>query len=434
MTGRTVNKEINWVSMQALIGGFSLGAEKAFGTPPKMIIHQGWANDKHYIKYMNEKRNLNIPIVEMNSDYVTFKTPEDEKTYNDVLQKYTIHAAIMTPVCSGLSMLNTVNEGSKARGSADNDQNQNMYALTKLGFRMGAKVVAFENAPAAYTKSGEAVIERLKEIASEKDYTTQLFRTDTLLHGIPQSRKRTFIMFYRDTNPGLFNYELKEYTPLAKYLSEVNSSMAHWHDNAVADSKDSFYDFILDYTKEKTFRDATRKLMPDKKTTTAMQLTEHIGFDAAIEWFENKANELNESDPKDRYTKAARIARHCKNKTADGKGYWDSSTYLANDGLFVNAVISKNVHRGLHPTEERGFNIRELLHLMGHPHDFEMIDAVKNWNHISQNVPVKTATFIGSQIRKYLEGELEIASTDFVKQDNIKQRLDTKSSRVQSDW
>jgi hypothetical protein len=63
-----------------------------------------------------------------------------------------------------------------------------------------------------------------------------------------------------------------------------------------------------------------------------------------------------------------------------------------------------------------------------------MIDSKKNWNHISQNVPVKTATFIGSQIKAYINGKLPISSTPFVMQDNIKQRLDTPSMPETEQW
>lgn len=429
MTGKTTN----WVVAQPLIGGMPLGFENAFGTPPKAIITAGFGNDDHYIKYMNETRGLNIPVIRTEVDYETFKTEEDERLFNKVVGEG-VDVLMHVAVCAGLSMLNAVNEGSKARGDADNDQNQNMYALTNLGYRMKAKVVAFENAPAAYTKSGEKVINRLKENAENAGYTTQLFRTDTLLHGIPQSRKRTFIMFYQDGNPGLFNYEHVPYTPLPEYLTQVGEGMPHWDEEVAIDSKDQFYDFILAYSGANTYYEAMQKIGPHKNTWTALQLTDHIGFDTAIEWFERKAKELGETSDKDKYLRAARIARHCKAKREKDLGYWDSTTYLANDGKYVNAVISKNIHRSLHPTEERGYNIRELLHLMGHPHDFEMIEAKKNWNHISQNVPVKTATFIGSQIKEYLSGKLAISSTPFVKQDNIKQRLDTASHPTQEDW
>lgn len=427
MTG----KNIKWVVAQPLIGGMPIGFENAFGVPPEAIITAGFGNDNHYIKYMNETHDKKIPVINMDVTYTHFASDEDEKKYQSLKN---IDVLMHVAVCAGLSQLNAVNEGSKKRGDADNDQNQNMYGLTKLGMRLGAKVVAFENAPAAYTKAGAAVIDRLKEIASGEGYTTQLFRTDTLLHGIPQSRKRTFIMFYKDGNPGLFNYQLVPYTPLPEYLTFVGEGMPHWGEEVAIDSKDQFYDFILAYSGEPSYYQAMQKIGPGKNTWTALQLTDHIGFDTAIEWFEKKAKELGETSEKDKYSRAARICRHCKNKREQGLGYWDSTTYLANDGQYVNAVISKNIHRSLHPTEERGYNIRELLHLMGHPHDFEMIEAKKNWNHISQNVPVKTATFIGSQIREYLQGKLPISSTLFVMQDNIKQRLDTPSMPEAEQW
>jgi site-specific DNA-cytosine methylase len=427
MTGK-----VKWVVAQPLIGGMPIGFENAFGTPPAAIITAGFGNDDHYIKYMNETRKLNIPIINMDSTYSQFNTEADEVLFEKI--KGGVDVLMHVAVCAGLSQLNACSSGSKKRGCADNDQNQNMYGLTELGFKMQAKVVTFENAPAAYTNAGKETMERLEEMASAKEYSMQLFRTDTLLHGIPQSRKRTFIMFYRDTNPGLFNYQKKQYTPLAEYLTEVGEGMPHWDEEVAIDSKDQFYDFIIDYTDEPTYYKAMQKIGPHKNTWTALQLTQEVGFDTAIEWFEKKAKELNETSDKDKYLRAARISRHCKNKIEQGLGYWDSTTYLANDGLYVNAVISKNIHRSLHPTEERGYNIRELLHLMGHPHDFEMIDAKKNWNHISQNVPVKTATFVGTQIKEYLDHKLPIASTSFVKQDNIKQRLDTPSQPAAEEW
>lgn len=427
---------VNWVSMQSLIGGFSLGAEQAFGVPPLAIIHQGWSNDEHYVKYMNDTRNLGIPVIEMNSDYETFKTPEDEHRFNALMSKR-IDAAIMTPVCAGLSSLNSVSEGSRARGNADNEQNQNMYALTKLGMRMGSRVVAFENAPAAYTNAGKAVVTRLEEIASSHGYSMHLFRTDTLLHGTPQSRKRTFIMFYRDTSPAVFNFQEVPYTPLPEYLDQVNPDMPHFNDWVSIDSKDQFYEFVLDHSGAGTFSEAMSKIGPDRTTWTALQLIDCIGFDIAIEWFTERAARAeiaSDNEAREKYLRGARKCQHCKSKSEAGLGYWDSTTYIANGGQYVNAVISKNIHRSLHPREERGYNIRELLHLMGHPHDFEMIEPVKNWNHISQNVPVKTGAFIAGQIREYLDGNLQHANTRFLKQDNISKRVDTPSYATSENW
>lgn len=114
-------------------------------------------------------------------------------------------------------------------------------------------------------------------------------------------------------------------------------------------------------------------------------------------------------------------------KLSKNMGYWDASSYIANNGLFINAVISKNIHRAIHPSEERTYNIRELLWLMGMPNDFDVIEQFKNWYHISQNVPVNTATYIAKQIKLFLCGKLQLSNTNFVKQDNIKQKNDIGS-------
>lgn len=426
---------INWVSLQNLIGGFALGAEKAFGCPPGLIVHAGWPNDVHYIEYMNKTRNLNIPVVQMNDDYATFATQEDETIFLNYTSKNDIDCAIMTPLCSGLSMLNCQNDqsSSKARGNADSDQNQNMYNLTKLGMRLKSKVIVFENAPTAYTNAGKAVVDHLDKIAINHNYTTQLYKTDTLLHGIPQSRKRTFILFYRDGNPALFQYEKIQYTKLENYLVNLED-LVHWNEFCYETAKDVFYDFILEYSQEDNYFKAMQKIGPNKSTWTAMQLTQSIGFDKAIEFFNKMLEENDDKIECKKWENGIRISKHCQNKLSQGKGYWDSSTYIANNGLFINALISKNIHRSLHPTEERGYNVREMLHLMGMPTDFTMKNPKKDWQQISQNVPVVTATFIGTQIKKYLNNELLITSTPFVKQDNIKQSLDTPSSPNPEQW
>jgi site-specific DNA-cytosine methylase len=428
--------KINWISVQNLIGGFAIGAENAFGCQPGLIIHCGWINDLHYIEYMNNIRKLNIPIIQMEDDYKTFTTKEDEEKFLKYTSQNEIDVTVMTPLCSGLSMLNYQNnkESSKCRGNPDNDQNQNMYNLTKLGMRLKSKVVVFENAPSAYTNSGKGVVDYLEKIAINHSYSTHLYKTDTLLHGIPQHRIRTFIIFYRDTNPPLFEYQKIQYIKLENYLNELDKSLIHYNETCCKDSKDAFYDFVLNYTNENLYLKASKKIFPDKTTTTALYLTQQIGFDKAIEFFNDQLQKNSNNQLQKKYHNAIRIAEHCQNKLLQNKGYWDSSTYMANDGLFINAVISKNIHRSLHPTEERYFNIRELLHLMGMPNNFIMKNPLKNWQQISQNVPVKTGMFIASQIKKYLQNTLQITSTTFVKQNNIKQKLDTPTNQQLFEW
>lgn len=412
------NKGIRYVVAQPLIGGMPLGFEEAFGNPPSAIITAGFANDEHYIHYMNEVRKLNIPVINTDVDYETFKSTKDEELYNEHCQD--VDVLMHVAICSGLSAMNASCSGSKARGCPDNDQNQNMYALTKLGMRMNAKVVAFENAPGAYTKSGKATMDRLVQIGKEHEYSTQLIKTDTLLHSVPQTRQRTFIMFYNKSSVPVFNYEKLDYQKLGDYLKNIPEN-ALYQDIIPGKIDTPLYEFVLSSTNKSTFLEAVNSLNMKQGTVTAFMATEHIGFDKAMEYFKDDDKTYN-------------VVKNAKMKKDNGLNYWDSTPYTSFRGDHTNAVVGKHIHLCINPNEERALNIRELLYLMGMPHDFEMFEPKKNWNHICQNVPVKTAKYIASEINKFLNNELELSNVNFFKQDNIRQKYDTPIVANMEEW
>lgn len=425
---------VRYIFAQPLIGGMPIGFEKEFGRPPIAIITAGYTNDEHYIEYMNSCRKLNVPIINMNEDYETFKSQNDEILYKTYVKNVDILAHVA--VCSGLSQMNTCLFGSKARGCANNDQNQNMYNLTKLGMRMKAKVVVFENAVAAYTKSGEETVSYLKNIADSFKYSMQLIKTDTLLHGIPQSRKRSFILFYKDNNPPVFKFEHKKYKELGKYLEEIPTSSDH-NDIYVEQPSSvltGLYEFVLEKTNSKNLLEAINKIdKTNKNTWTVAQLTELIGWDDAILYFENRISDETDDAIKTNLIKILSNIKHYKNKKEMKKSYWDNTVILANRGKFTNAIVGKSLPSMINPTNEKPYTIREFIHLMGMPHDFNMINPKKNWNHICQNVPSKTAQYIASQIKLYLDEKLEIYNSNFLKQNNISMSIDTKE-QIMSEW
>jgi hypothetical protein len=47
-----------------------------------------------------------------------------------------------------------------------------------------------------------------------------------------------------------------------------------------------------------------------------------------------------------------------------------------------------------------------------------------NLQHVTQNVPVKTAQDMTDDVIKFIKGELEMTNSKFVKQDNIRQKFD----------
>ena len=62
--------------------------------------------------------------------------------------------------------------------------------------------------------------------------------------------------------------------------------------------------------------------------------------------------------------------------------------------------------------------------IMGLPNDFELLNPKKSANHICQNVPVQTARDMATEVKKYLEGKLQMVDTDYVVQYNHQQKND----------
>ena len=76
----------------------------------------------------------------------------------------------------------------------------------------------------------------------------------------------------------------------------------------------------------------------------------------------------------------------------------------------------KMVQSCLHPNYDRMLNMRELMHLMGLPHDFEMQgDPYRCYALIGQNVPVRTAQWIVSEALKAFERENDLDEKKIVR-------------------
>ena len=91
---------------------------------------------------------------------------------------------------------------------------------------------------------------------------------------------------------------------------------------------------------------------------------------------------------------------------------------------YTSAITGKNVELTLHPIDKRYLTTREIMSMMGLPNDFELVTP--NIVHVTQNVPVCTAKDMTEQVIKFINGELELSESLYIKQDNTKQRIDYK--------
>ena len=132
---------------------------------------------------------------------------------------------------------------------------------------------------------------------------------------------------------------------------------------------------------EKFYREFRKKYKTKCAFTISQYLERNLLELECIDWL--KKNYPNETFAKKKANARTHIKyiQQCMNKKAIGKGYWDDSPRFFDESF--GTLMSKTMTTAVHPDQDRFLNVREMMHLMGMPHDFE-IDHVKNVNHIAQ--------------------------------------------------
>jgi len=380
-----------------LIGGFPLGAELALEKPPKAIYsYSGFeANDSHYVYYQNAIKNRNI-------DYINISEQEDSYTDVDIV--------MCTPPCAGLSSFNS-GKTPEARGAGCAKNDWMYISATDAIEKLNAKVVLIENAPGLYTTKGKQVANNLYKIAQDHGYSMTLYKTSTMFHGIPQARDRTFAILWNSSTAPIINYYDREREDFEGWLSKVDNDNSDLTNPKLLE--DPYFLFL------KTKVDDVREAIKEVGKKTAFQYVYHQNLlDEAIQYFNDTDNE-----------KGLKLAEHAKMKLGDGKNIWDGSMNVYDDR--IAALIGRNLISTIHPKEDRSLTIKEALHIMGFPHDLELLGSRKNMNHICQNVPAYTALDMVLEAVKFLDGDLEMSDSTLIKQNNYKQKIDYQSSEDQ---
>ena len=127
---------------------------------------------------------------------------------------------------------------------------------------------------------------------------------------------------------------------------------------------------------------------------------------------------------------------HAKFKYSIGKGIWDHTPLLVGFESFCS-LQKKSMIRAVHAMGEIFMNLREMMHLMGLPHEFNIVEKAfatksnreKTIKMVSQNVPVTTARDMADEVKKFLEGQLEMSTFVYMKQDNLRQTMDKQSAQ-----
>lgn len=425
-----MEQKIRWAAVIPLIGGMAIGNKMATGTKPEFILsYPGFmSNDQHIRNYWPD-----VPYSLIDPDtneLLPDEIQEEKKCYKchkEELRKQFqgIDFVTTVPPCAGLSMMNSSNkkDSASARGS-DAAQNEWLYKSSEFILEtIKPRVLFGENAPGLYTNTGVGVVDKLYTIAKKYNYSFSLYKTNTVYHGIPQKRERTFFFFW-DSNqvPILDNYR-REHKHLKDYLVEIPKK-ASLQDKYAGLGSAETNPFVL-FMKKKV--GDNWRIDGGKAKTATNWLVKNGYIDEMISWMETDYHyELD--GIKDYKGKILKYLNHVKEKVAKDMGWWDGTPHFFEDT--TNAIIGRTIQTALHPVEDRGLNLRECMHLMGLPHDFE-IKGLECYNHIAQNVPTCTARDMTYEVIKYLKGETKMSEVDFMKQRNSTSKIETPLNNIQ---
>jgi len=411
MDGEKAKNNIIHGAIVPLIGGFSLAATNVIGKPPEVIFsYKAFeANDKIYLQYLNQ-HNIVVPYYQIDNKNININ--EITKIYENKIDFF--HGILP---CSGLSQAAKRKPGS--RGSAP--PNDWMYKSAEFILNIiKPKIYAFENAPGLYTNAGIEVRKQLENIGKQFGYAITFYKTNTLKHGIPQFRPRTFAIFYKGEYAPMLNGFNRIPLHIIEYLKQIpkNASLQNEYVHNEWDiTKFEIYKYL-----RKLYGENWRKVLTDyKHHLTTYDYLQRVKLLDDFQEYQKTLPDASEIVTKN--------ISHIKKNSAEGRGARINYRVLEVDKDYTYAVIGEMMGKQVHPIEDRLLNIREHLWLMGMPFDYE-IDNSRDYVKLSQNVPVATCIDIISEIIAIINNKRQLSNKFILMQDNTKEILIFKTKSL----
>lgn len=383
-------REVKWATAIPLIGGSAIGCYNATGVRPEYHLSYSafGKNEKPLEEYWPE-----IPRIILDEGH---KIPDRKVDFiNSVCP------------CAGLSQLSTA----KSKEVRDKSNRWMFETADVVLGKIKPRVFWGENAPALFTNMGEWVRESLIEKAEEYGYSFSLYRTTTSKHGVPQKRLRTFYFFWDSEFCPIMNYYDRPRKNLPDYLSEVSSNAPN-QDEFVRKNKLQSDSYAYQYVLQKlniSHEEFVRNNDGGSTHSFHTFVVENGMIDDCINWIESRYGACKES---------IRLKK-IREKINDGKRFMDGSPAYYYD--CSNALVGRNLTGIIHPTKNRFLSVREVMHLMGMPEDFNFsLEGGNSLNFLAQNVPSCTSRDMTLEVLKYLRGELKFSNKSYLKQDNMK--------------
>ena len=384
---------IKHASIVPLIGGETLGQIAAFGSKPEYLLSYSpfSNNDSHLVNYLKD-----VP-------YILLDKGGKHPGYVDIVNA-------VCP-CAGLSSLSP---------SANSEASVNDWMTITAKYvleEMKPQVFWGENAPRFAGEMGKPIVRKLRVIAKENGYTLSIYRTKSLLHGLPQVRERSFYFFWRGDKVPMFNNFERNRPTIEDHIRSVSKTASQ---NQVTNTKipskdDPYYRYILEIMHNgMSHSDFQKKI---DKTADVMYYIETNG---------HNYRQVKEFFLKEGYDRIASKLDKIQDKLDAGGNIMRRYSVIPKD--YIGAFVGYLPTALTHPDEDRYLTYRECMSIMGMPEDFELLNPSRNLNHVCQNVPVTTATDMALEIKAVLEGKRDMMDAGLLYQFNS-----SKTFRIEDD-
>jgi site-specific DNA-cytosine methylase len=375
----------SYASIVPLIGGETIAMENVFGKKPEYVMSYAafQANDSQLLEHYNNK----VPYHLLDN-------------FTGSLKEVDVVNAVCP--CAGLSSLSP---------SASTDNKANDWMIESTKYVLGVtkpKVLWGENAPRLASKMGEPIVKKLRKLAKENGYTMQLYKTKSKMHGLSQTRDRSFYFFWKgDRIPHIRFY----HRPHEKIEDTIRNSFVSKEDpmneltNKAKPSDNPFYKYVLEELEGGiSHKEFQQKI---EKTINPLDYLENRGikYDEVSEWMSANG-----------FDKQAKRCLEIHKKLESGGNIMRKTTEIPKD--YIGAFVGHMPTCLTHPDEDRYLTIRECLAIMKMPKDFQLQGGRKNLNMICQNVPVTTAEDMAQNILDWLDGKLDTRKAEFAVFDN----------------
>lgn len=399
-----MKEKIKWGCIQPLTGGMYLGARNAIGTPAAWVVsypgltdvkltkdgHVGKVGNEYHLLDWCKKHNELPPYKVFNKKSFEHMDPHDvelldvEGWSTTDIDFTNTDIVVSVPVCSGLS------QATIASDEAKEERNYNMVWNAKFALSVvKPKIYIFENAPTLFSgTSAKGVREMINKMASDYGYSVIYYKTDTKLHDNCQRRPRTFVMFVKQEEGKLgapdLNFECVK-TSILDYFSRIPEDATQQISLPLNEEGMCFLNFVK-YKYGENYREIAQPW-------TIGNIINNNLWEEFYEFLKDTHVDQSIQD------KLHKLCDHIQYKLSLGKNFYCLvPAWTRPTDETIASCMFKQIPFLMHFKEERCFTIREWLHLMGHPHDFEIYgDINTNYAQIGQNVPVRTAQWIVSE-------------------------------------